>query len=393
MRDVGLERKELEDILRSKLSEDCDFNAGFILGSMCTEPLEIAREIYAKYLHINIGDKGIAPCSAKFEDQLITDLSHLFHGENIVGNFTSGGTESNIIAVRIARKLKKVNNPELIVSESAHLSFEKLADLIGVKIVKAALKPDFSLDLEDVEKKINKNTCGIVGIAGTTGLGLIDPIEELGELALKHDLYLHIDAAFGGFILPFMQDLRPSLPKWDFAVERVNSITADPHKMGLGIIPAGTFLIKKDQSLKDLTFEIPYLAGGGFNHFNLTGTRPGAAVIAFWATFNYLGKKGYQQIINQCLENTQYFVKKIADIKGIKIVVDPPLNVVGITLEDNSNISHLNAELKKKKWRLGEFKRFNFLRVVCMPHVKKEHLDMFCNDLESIVKQKLYTIH
>jgi len=388
MRKVGLDIEELELKLDAQISNDCDFNSGFILGSMCTEPLEFTREIYARYLHINVGDKGISPCTAKIEKKLISDIARLFHGTNIVGNFTSGGTEGNIIAIRIARKYKvNVKKPQIIVSEAAHLSFEKLADLIGVKIVKAKLNPDLTLDINDVRTKINKNTIGLVGIAGTTGLGLIDPISELGEIAEEKDLYLHVDAAFGGFILPFMLELGYSIPKWDFSVKGVNSITADPHKMGMGIIPAGTFLIRNDEILEKLTFLIPYLAGGAFHHFNLTGTRPGAAIIAFWATYNYLGMEGYKKIVQKCLENTQFLKNRITEIKGVKLRTEPQLNVIGLTMEDNSDISKIYQELKKQAWRLGEFKELNFLRIVCMPHVKREHLERFCQNLESILKK------
>lgn len=388
MRKVGLNKEELKLKLDNQISNDCDFNSGFILGSMCTEPLEFTREIYARYLHINVGDKGISPCTAKIEKKLISDIALLFHGTNIVGNFTSGGTEGNIIALRIARKYKSnIKKPQIIVSEAAHLSFEKLADLLGVKIVKAQLTPDFTIDIEDVRQKINKNTIGLVGIAGTTGLGLIDPISELGEIAEENDLFLHVDAAFGGFILPFMQELGYSIQKWDFAVDGVNSITSDPHKMGKGIIPAGTFLIRDNVRLKKLLFKIPYLAGGAFHHFNLTGTRPGAPIISFWATFNYLGMEGYKKLVQECLENTRYLQKRIAEIKGVKLITEPQLNVLGLALEDNSDISILNKELKNKNWKLGEFKSLNFLRIVCMPHVKKEHLERFCNDLEYILKR------
>lgn len=305
MRKIGLNKEEIELKLGEAIVKDCDFTSGFIIGSMCTEPLKYSREIYSRYLHINVGDKGISPCTAKLEKQLISDVAILYHGNNIMGNFTSGGTEGNIIALRIAKKYNtNCKKPKVIVSEAAHLSFEKFADLIGVKIEKAKLTQDFIVDVEDVRHKINKNTICLLGIAGTTGLGLIDPISELGEIAEENDLFLHVDAAFGGFILPFMAELGYTIPKWDFNVDAVNSITSVPHKMGNGIIPAGMFLIRNDELLKKLTFEVPYLAGGAFHHFNLTGTRPGAPIIALWATFNYLGMEGYKNIVRECLENT-----------------------------------------------------------------------------------------
>ena len=91
-----------------------------------------------------------------------------------------------------------------------------------------------------------------------------------------------------------------------------------------------------------------------------------------------------------CLDNTHYLTTRISEIKGVKIVVEPQLNVVGLAREDNSSISQLNGELKKRNWKLGEFKKKNFLRIVCMPHVKKQHIDNFCIDLESILKKWLH---
>ena len=105
MRKVGLNKEEIEEQLYQKISKDCDFTSGFILGSMCTEPLQYSRDVYSRYLHINVGDKGISPCTANVEKHLISDVAALFHGTDIVGNFTSGGTEGNVIAIRIPEKI------------------------------------------------------------------------------------------------------------------------------------------------------------------------------------------------------------------------------------------------------------------------------------------------
>ena len=102
-----------------------------------------------------------------------------------------------------------------------------------------------------------------------------------------------------------------------------------------------------------------------------------------------MGIEGYKKIVQACLENTRYLKTRISEIKGVKILVEPQLNVVGLSMEDDSNISILNDELKKRNWKLGEFKKKNFLRIVCMPHVKKQHIDNFCNDLENILRNRL----
>jgi len=250
---------------------------------------------------------------------------------------------------------------------------------------KARLKENFELDLDHYASLINNNTCGVVGIAGTTALGLIDPIKEIGNLVQDKDIYFHVDAAFGGFILPFLKNLGYKVPSWDFSVKKVDSITADPHKMGLGIIPSGGFFLRDKSILQKTGFEIPYLAGGNFKHFHFVGTRPGASIIAFWAIMKYLGMDGFTKMIQNCMQNTNYLAKKISETQGIKLASKPVLNLVGITTEDNESICEIDNKLREKNWMLGKFIDFNLIRVVLMPHVKIEHLTRFVEDLEEIL--------
>jgi len=195
-----------------------------------------------------------------------------------------------------------------------------------------------------------------------------------------------VDAAFGGFVLPFLNELGYEVPKWDFSVNSVSSITSDPHKMGLGIIPTGGFLIRDPSVLHKTGFEIPYLAGGGFKHFHIVGTRPGGTVISFWAIMRLLGMEGYKKIIKECMERTEYLKKRIAEIDGIKLASKPEINVVGITTESGESICDIDDKLREKNWMLGKFLDFNLIRVVIMPHVTKDHLSRFCDDLEDIIK-------
>ena len=321
--------------------------------------------------------------------ELINELGELFGSkDNITGTFTSGGSESNIIAMRISKKLRMdIKDPEFVVPVSAHASFDKGADLLGIKLRKAKLREDFSLDLDHFKTLINSNTCGVVGIAGTTSLGLVDPIKEIGEYIENKNIFFHVDAAFGGFVLPFLRKLGYQIPEWDFSIKNVNSITADPHKMGLGIIPIGGLLLRDRSILNNIGFEIPYLSGENKKHFHIIGTRPGGTVIAFWAILKHLGINGFESIIKVCMENTYYLWNHINEIDGIKLATEPLMNIVGLTLENGENICKLEEELRKRNWMLGKFINFNLIRIVLMPHVKKEHLTHFIIDLEEILRK------
>ncbi len=384
----GLEKQEILKLLDKKLEKDLSYDSGLILGSMCTEPLDFAKEIYIKYISKNLGDPGLFLGTAALEDELVLEIGELFGNKDIIGTFTTGGSESNLIAMRIAKKLRpEIKNPEVVVSASAHISFDKAADILGINLRKVQLRENFELDLNHFESLINKNTCGVVGVAGTTSLGLIDPIEDMGKIIEGENIFYHIDAAFGGFVLPFLKILNYKIPPWDFSVKTVSSITADPHKMGLGVIPSGGYFVKDASILQKTGFEIPYLAGGNFKHFHMVGTRPGGPIIAFWVILRALGINGFIEMVKKCMDNTKYLVKRISEINGIKLAANPVMNVVGITTENGESICEIDESLRNNKWMLGKFVDFNLIRVVLMPHVKREHLSNFTSDLEKIVKK------
>ncbi len=383
----GLDKREILRILEEKLKRDYSYDSGSILGSMCTEPFDFSIEIYKKYVSKNLGDPGLFIGTATLEEELVAEIGELFGGINTIGTFTTGGSEANLIAMRIAKKLRpEIKHPEVVVPVSAHISFDKAADLLGIKLRKAKLRENFELDLNHFETLINGNTCGVVGIAGTTSLGLIDPIEDIGNIIEDKEIFFHIDAAFGGFILPFLKELNYHVPPWDFSVKSVDSITADPHKMGLGIIPSGGFFLRDPSVLQKTGFEIPYLAGGNFKHFHIVGTRAGGTVIAFWAVIKSLGMSGFTRIIKKCMENTAYLAKRIKEIDGIKLATDPIMNIVGLTTENEEKLCKIDEELRKRNWMVGKFEDFNLIRIVIMPHVQKVHLKNFIEDLELIIK-------
>ncbi|MFX1280141.1 MAG: tyrosine decarboxylase MfnA [Promethearchaeota archaeon] len=385
MLEEGLNKKVILKLLDEKLKIDKSYESGSILGSMCTIPLDLGTEFYMKYVSKNLGDPGLFLGTVALEEELATEIGELLGGKNILGTFTTGGSEANLIALRIAKKLRAdIKKPEVVIPISAHISFDKAADLLGIKLRKARLKGDFTLDLNHFKSLINKNTCGVVGVAGTTSLGLVDPIEEIGQMIADKDVFFHVDAAFGGFVLPFLKNLNFKIPSWDFSIKQVDSITADPHKMGMGVIPIGGIFLRNKLILEKIGFEIPYLAGGTFKHLHIVGTRPGGSVIAFWAIMKHLGIKGFNRIIKNCMDNTNYLIKRIGEIRGVKLATEPVMNIVGITTENGQSICTIDEQLRKKNWMTGKFIDFNLIRVVLMPHVQKIHLDKFCDDLEKI---------
>ncbi len=378
----GLPKKLVLEELESKLRKDFTYNSGKVIGSMCTSPHPLASEVYSRFLDINIGDPGLFPAVVELEKETIQMLGTLLSNPEASGHIVTGGTEANTLALWAAEKLANKKHCEVVVPVSAHCSFDKAADLLGLKIVKVRLDRKFQIDVEAVRKTINSNTIAIVGIAGTTGLGAVDPITELSEIAMKKDLYLHIDAAFGGFVLPFLKELGFNVPDFDFRLLGVSSITIDPHKMGLAPIPAGGILFRSGNIKKSITWNVSYLAGGAAEQATFVGTRSGASVIAVWVLLKHLGKEGYEKVVRHCMHLTRKIAEEIPKIKGLDIMIEPVINVVGLK-SDRFDIRQIVRELRLKGWAVSLFP--NHIRIVVMPHVQKQQIEEFLEDLRSIV--------
>jgi len=388
---TGTFSRNIKERLHYILQFDKKYQDGKILGAMSTPPHPFAQEIYNLFIEKNLGDRGLNPGTSSLEAEVVHIIGHLLGGKNISGNITSGGTESNLIAMYLAKSRKKhVNHPNIIIPESAHYSFDKAAALMGIQLKKVELNPKFEVDINQIPSLIDHDTIGLVGVVGTSSLGVVDPIPKLSDIAKQYDLHFHVDAAFGGLVLPFLEQLgvyKGSV--YDFRNDFIDTITVDPHKMGLAVNPTGMILLNSQnfKEISRLKFKIPYLSGGRAKSLNILGTRPGAATISYWALIQHLGKEGFISIIKNCWENTQFFVSQIAKLKNIEICREPVMNIVGIRPKLASNISlkKLSSDLRQNGWALGYFKNQHLLRVVIMPHVTKFHIKQFISYLKALV--------
>jgi len=353
---------------------DLKYRDGRILCSMCTEPHPAAKNAHRLFLSSNLGDAGLFPGSLQLEKEVITQLAALMHGENSAGFIVSGGTEANLLALLAARNMANVSNPEVVLPQSAHFSFNKICNLLRIKPVQASLDNSFRVDPLSVEKCLSPNTIALVGTAGTAELGTVDPIDKLSEIAIKHGIYLHVDAAFGGLILPFLFNAT----KFDFRLQGVKSITVDPHKMGLATIPAGGILFRDNTYLSHIKTETPYLTEGA--QYTFVGTRSGASVAATWAVFEYLGREGFTETVNRCLKLTQFLSAGLKS-QDIKLVTEPVLNIVTFRC---SNSKLLSEVLRQRGWFVSYVPRLDCVRIIVMPHLKKRHVTAFLKELTEI---------
>jgi tyrosine decarboxylase/aspartate 1-decarboxylase len=221
----------------------------------------------------------------------------------------------------------------------------------------------------------------IVAIAGTTELGLIDPIEEISKIAFENNIYFHVDAAFGGFSIPFLRSMGFDLPQFDFSLEGVCSITVDPHKMGLAPIPAGGILFRKEEYLDVMAVDSPYLTVK--TQSTIVGTRMGASSAATYAIMKYLGKEGYSKLAEQLMDNTKFLKEGLEDL-GYELVCEPELNIVAFN-HPNMETNVLAQKLEDLGWKVSVSKCPVAIRIVLMNHIKKSHLKELLEDLKEII--------
>ena len=377
-----------KEIILNELNElqklDEKYCEGRILGSMCTEAHPFAKEVYCKFLDSNLGDPGLFKGTKSIENKVIQSIGELLSLDVAYGNIVTGGTEANLMAIRAARnharKYKGIKNGEIIIPNSAHFSFKKAADMLNLRIVEAKLDDNYRINVESVKEAISDKTVAIVAIAGTTELGLIDPIEEISKIACENNIYFHVDAAFGGFSIPFLKNCGYDLPVFDFSLEGVCSITVDPHKMGLAPIPAGGIIFRKEEYLDVMAVDSPYLTVK--TQSTIVGTRLGASSAATYAIMKYFGKEGYSSLAKKLMDNTIFLKENLVKI-GYEIICEPELNIVAFNHPDmDTNL--LAQKLENKGWKVSVAKCPIAIRVVLMNHITKNHLKELLKDLKEI---------
>ncbi len=342
-----------------------------VLSSMCTEPHPDARAAAERFLAANPGDPATYETVASLETRAVERLATLADHPtppDAAGYVTSGGTEANVQAVRSARNRHGGCDVNVVAPASAHFSFTKAAELLDVELRTVPVGDDYRADLEAVAAAVDEATALVVGVAGSTEYGRVDPIPELAATAGEVGARVHVDAAWGGFVLPFTEH------DWSFADAPVDTLTIDPHKFGQAPVPAGGLLAREDAALDALAVDTPYLESR--SQATLTGTRSGAGVAGAVAAMDALWPEGYREAAERAADNADWLAAELAD-RGYE-VVDPELPLIAAAVPESEFAALRDAGWKVSRTGTGE------LRVVCMPHVTRATLRAFLDDLDGI---------
>ena len=282
----------------------------------------------------NIVDKDEYPQTAEIESRCVHILADLWnspYASNTLGTSTIGSSEAAMLGGmsllwkwrdKLKSQGKSIEKPNLVTGP-VQICWHKFCRYWDIEIREIPMENGrYIMNAEEVIKRCDENTIGVIPTLGVTFTGQFEPVKEISEaldqLEISNDLNIpiHVDAASGGFLAPFLQ---PELV-WDFRLSRVKSINASGHKFGLAPLGVGWIIWQNKEDLsEDLVFKVNYL-GGEMLDFALNFSRPGSQVIVQYYNFLRLGKTGYQKIHSRCRDVALYLSEKIEKIGLFDII-------------------------------------------------------------------------
>jgi glutamate/tyrosine decarboxylase-like PLP-dependent enzyme len=338
------------------------------------------------------------PSTTKFEAEIVAMTAHMLGGEgastalseqDVHGTVTSGGTESILLAMKTyrdwAREEKGIARPEMIAPVTAHAAFDKASQYFNIKTVHIPIDSNMRADVSAAKKAINKNTIVIIGSAPSFPHGAIDPIEELSELARSHGIGCHVDACLGGFILPWAERLGYPVPKFDFRLPGVTSMSADTHKYGYAAKGTSVILYRGRDLLHHQYYTTADWPGGLYFSPTFAGSRPGALSAACWAALTSIGEQGYLDATKRILETASKVKEGIGQIPELRVLGDP-LFVIAFA-SDSLDIYKVLDFMSRKKWSLNGLHKPTCIHLcVTLRHTQPGVAGRFLADLREAVE-------
>lgn len=393
----GRDRQDIIEEMKSFYAkEEPKWKEGFISGTVYhgdQEHIEFQNQVYAINSQSNPMHFDTWPSVVKFESEIVSMTAKMMSADKtddeIVGAVSSGGTESILLAMKTyrdwGRAKKWITEPEMIIPTTAHAAFDKASQFFKIKAVRVPVGADFRADVEATRKAITKNTVVIVGSAPPFPHGIMDPIEELSELAREYGVGFHTDACLGGFILPWAEKLGYDVPPFDFRLPGVTSMSADTHKYGYAAKGTSVVLYRGRELRHYQYYMTTEWPGGLYLSPTLSGSRPGALSAECWAAMISIGEKGYMEASRRILETASKIKDGIAEIPEIYVLGDPLFDVAFAS--DTLDIYAVSDAMSKKKWGLNGLQRPPCLHIcLTLRHTQPGLAERFIADLHEAVE-------
>lgn len=345
--------KEMEAVIlevAEKMQNNYPYFHPLFVGQMLKPPHPIAKAAYMLSMWINPNNHAMdgSKASSPMEKEVVADLAGMFGWNTHLGHLTSGGTMANLEALWIAGK----SHPEKIIlaSDQAHYTHERISEVLKLKFEKVKTDKNGILDLDDLETKLSKGNVGtVVCTMGTTGLGTVDPLEQVVALRNQYGFRIHADAAYGGYF-KLLENLEEATQKKYACLTEVDSIVIDPHKQGLQPYGCGCILFKHPEVAKHYLHDSPYTYFTSdelhLGEISLECSRAGASAVGLWATHQLMPpKKGglFAQELALARQAALDLYHRISDSEAFMTIVVPETDIVVWALRGNK-VSEMNEK-------------------------------------------------
>jgi len=434
MPEEGMPARAAYQIIHDELN--LDGNPALNLASFVTTWMEPeADKLIMESIGKNYVDNDEYPQTQIIQNRVVNMLARLFNAPtkaNSIGSGTIGSSESIMLGLlahkwswkkRREAEGKSTDKPNIVIGADVHTVWEKFALYFDVELKLIPLKKDlcqisetkvtkvmsnfscisglkeeiYTITAEDVAAQVDENTIAVGAVVGTTFTGQMDPIENINAALLEikeskgWDIPIHVDAASGGFTLPF---LHPDI-KWDFRLEQVRSINVSGHKYGL-VYPGIGWLIFKDKTdlPEELIFKINYL-GGIMPNYSLNFSKGSSTIIAQYYNLIRLGMKGYKNIMENMEENAHYLASKLNGTKKFEVINKSmrfPIVTVKL-INCDFTVFHLSEKLRQKGWIVPAYTLpadaddTAVLRMVVKESFSKDMVEMLFNDVMEAIEK------
>lgn len=351
----------------------------------------------SKFAVANPLHPDLFPFVRKMEAEVVAMTVSLYNGgPGACGTLSSGGTESILLACKAyrdrARALRNVRHPEIIAPITIHAAFEKAAAYFDMTLVHVPIDPQtMQCDINAVRAAITSDTVLIAGSAPSFPHGAIDPIVELAALAQRHGIGFHTDCCLGSYLMPFLSAMGRKVPRFDFSVPGVTSISCDLHKYGFTTKGVSCVMYSNEELRRYQYFASPSWSGGIYASPTLAGSRNGAISVAAWACLMAMGRDGYLRCMERIMASRDVILSGIKAIAELKVLGDPQASVIAFASRDAGtlNIYSVGEAMSKAGWILNTLQNPSCLHI-CVTYMHGGPVaERFVSDLRDAVSSVL----
>lgn len=385
--EVGSAEDEVISVIRERLGDnpydiDRDFGNSYsgIPHSVTHQLDELMRSTY--FVEWAAEQQ---PGTLAIEREAVRMVASLLGAPDGSGFITTGGTESNLAAMRMACYHGDQTQPEIVAPDTIHFSFRLGAELMKIGLIEVGADGHaFTPRIEEVELAITPRTVGLICSAPAGGFGILERVEAFADLAQRKGLWLHVDAAFGGFMLPFKRDLDYQVDPFDFELPGVMSMMTDGHKLGLMPISTGFFIARDPSLFNAIPTELTLI-------HTTSSTKPGSRAAAAWTVMKHLGREGYRRSTAHLMELVQTLAAGISEIPGLTLLTVPEVSVVVFTSE-TIDLADVHQVMARDGWgqSYGVVRGIPFIRLSVHPSRERTSALGFIDALAAACRSARY---